>query len=61
LGQVGLLATLPALIAGLTYSTCQQGTGSLHDFTLSKLDGSANVSLSEYAGRVVLLINVATY
>jgi hypothetical protein len=29
--------------------------------SLQTLDGSANVSLSEYAGRVVLLLNVATY
>ena len=30
-------------------------------FSLQPLDGSQNVSLSEYAGSVVLLVNVATY
>lgn len=61
LGRAGLLATLPGLIAGLTYSTCSQDGGSLYDFSLQTLDGSRNVSLSEYAGSVVLLVNVATY
>jgi glutathione peroxidase-family protein len=33
----------------------------LYDHEMTLLDGSRNVSLSEYSGRVVLLVNVATY
>jgi hypothetical protein len=33
LGRLGLMAALPGLIAGLTFSTCSQDGGSLHDFT----------------------------
>lgn len=53
---------LPALAAAaVPYTDCQQGEGSLHDFTLKTLDGSQDVALSDYQGKVVLVINVATY
>jgi glutathione peroxidase len=35
------------------------GASSIHDFTLSSIDGKA-VPLSEYKGKVVLLVNVAS-
>lgn len=54
------LAALPAILA-LTMTKCSEGEGSLYDHTLPLLDGSRNVSLSEYEGKVVLLVNVATY
>jgi len=57
-----LLALLPAVTAlPFLFTPCSEGEGSLHDHTLPLLDASTNVSLSEYAGKVVLLVNVATY
>ena len=46
------LLVLPALAAAVAYTDCKQGDGSLHDFELTTLDGSRNVSLSEYAGTI---------
>ena len=40
---------------------CREGEGSLYDHQMTLLDGSRNVSLSEYSGKVVMLVNVATY
>jgi hypothetical protein len=48
------LLVLPALAAAVAYTDCKQGDGSLHDFELTTLDGSRNVSLSEYAGTFLL-------
>jgi glutathione peroxidase-family protein len=42
-------------------SECVEGEGSLYDFELELLDRSRNVSLSEYEGKVVMLVNTATY
>ena len=48
-----LLAALPSLITALAVSECtQEGSGSLYDYSLELLDGSANVSLSDYQGKV---------
>ena len=44
---------LPALAAAaVPYTDCQQGEGSLHDFTLKTLDGSQDVALSDYQGKI---------
>ena len=43
------------------YSDCREAANSLSDFSLPALDGSGNVSLAEYSGKVVLVTNVATY
>jgi len=60
--RVGLLAALPALLsAAIPMSDCREGEGSLYDHSLQLLDMSRNVSLSEYEGKVVMLVNVATY
>ena len=59
--QAGLLALLPGLISGLVVSDCQTGDGSLYDHSLTALDNSRNISMSEFSGKVVLLVNVATY
>jgi len=56
-----LLGLLPAVAATLVYSDCREGEGSLYDHSLTSLEGSTNVSLSEYSGKVVLLTNVASY
>ena len=57
----GVLAAMPALLTALAMSECKEGEGSLYDHSLTLLDQSRNVSLSEYQGKVVMLINVATY
>jgi len=61
--KTALMATLPALFTALPYLTsdCQDGEGNLGDYSMELLDGSRNVSLSEYSGKVVMLVNVATY
>ena len=56
-----MLALLPTALLGLVMSPCREGEGSLYDHEMTLLDGSRNVSLSEYSGKVVLLVNVATY
>ena len=58
---LGLLSLLPTALLGLVMSPCREGEGSLYDHEMTLLDGSRNVSLSEYGGKVVLLVNVATY
>lgn len=64
----GLITALLALVvAGVTgarmYSSCplHQGMKSVYDHTVLSLDEARNVSLSEYGGRVMLLVNVATF
>ena len=60
---------LPALAAAaVPYTDCQQGEGSLHDFTLKTLDGSQDVALSDYQGKeidsmklVTLVYDIFTY
>jgi len=59
--KAGVLAAMPALLTALAMSECKEGEGSLYDHSLTLLDHSRNVSLSEYQGKVVMLINVATY
>jgi len=59
--SVGVLAALPALLTAIPMSECEEGEGSLYDHTLQLLDQSRNVSLSDYEGKVVMLVNVATY
>ena len=61
LRRAGLLALLPTCLLGLAMSPCREGEGSLYDHQMTLLDGSRNVSLSEYSGKVVMLVNVATY
>ena len=56
-----MLSLLPNALLGLVMSPCREGEGSLYDHEMTLLDGSRNVSLSEYSGKVVLLVNVATY
>ena len=59
---VGVLAALPALLsAAIPMSDCREGEGSLYEHSLQLLDMSRNISLSEYEGKVVMLVNVATY
>ena len=40
---------------------CREAAASLSEFSLPAMDGSGNVSLAEFSGKVVLLTNVATY
>lgn len=42
------------------FSRCNPDAGSIHQFQVGTLDGK-NVSVSQYAGNVLLVINVATY
>jgi len=56
-----LLGLLPVVASTLVYSDCREGEGSLYDHSLTLLMDSRNVSLSELAGKVVLLTNVASY
>ena len=57
----GVLALLPSCLLGLAMTSCREGEGSLYDHQMTILDGSRNVSLAELAGKVVVLVNVATY
>ena len=60
--RAGVLAALPALLtAAIPMTDCWEGEGVLYDHSLELLDRSRNISLSDYMGRVVLLVNVATY
>ena len=59
--SVGVLAALPALLTAIPMSECGEGEGSLYDHSLQLLDQSRNISLSDYEGKVVMLVNVATY
>ena len=60
--SAGVLAALPCLLtAAISMKDCREGEGVLADHSLQLLDKSRNISLSDYVGRVVLLVNVATY
>ena len=60
--SAGVLAALPALLTALgPMTSCGEGEGSLYDHSLELLDGSRIVPLSEYEGKVVMLVNSATY
>ena len=61
LSTLGLLFLLPTALVGLVMTPCREGEGSLYEHEMTLLDGSRHVSLSEYSGKVVLLVNVATY
>ncbi len=43
------------------FTDCREAANSLSEFSLPALDGSGNVSLAEFSGKVVLVTNVATY
>jgi hypothetical protein len=60
--RAGVASLLPLLAWGiLPSSPCGEGEGSLYDHSLPLLDQSRNISLAEYEGKVVLLVNVASY
>ncbi|KAG8175514.1 hypothetical protein JTE90_009148 [Oedothorax gibbosus] len=40
---------------------CIHCEDSVYNYTLSNLHGTRNISLSEYQGKVLLIVNVATY
>ena len=43
-------------------SRCKEtGTRSVHDFHVMTLDEKKNVTMARYAGKPLLIINVATY
>ncbi len=59
-----LLWAAAAASSGLIESVCHQGTrgSTIHGYSLQPLDADEPVvPLSRYAGKVLLLINVATY
>ena len=45
----------------IMFTDCREAANSLSEFSLPALDGSGNVSLAEFSGKVVLVTNVATY
>jgi len=59
-GVLGVLALGLMGVSALDMTDCTPGEGSLYDHDLTLLDGR-NISLSEFSGKVVLLVNVATY
>ncbi|CAG0905512.1 unnamed protein product [Darwinula stevensoni] len=62
-GALRALLLLPWLSATLGQeSLCDQtDPRTIYEFQEELLDGSRNVSLSEFRGKVVLIVNVATY
>jgi len=42
------------------YSVCNPNAGSVHQFSVDALDGK-NVSMDRYAGKVLMIVNVATF
>jgi len=57
------LCGLVSLTAGAML-TCQQpstDSRSIYDFTLPDIHQKTNISLSDYKGKVVLIVNTATY
>ena len=43
------------------FTDCREAANTLSEFSLPALDGSGNVSLAEFSGKVVMVTNVATY
>jgi len=61
---VAAFCTLLTVVAGASVMNCFQAAedaGSIHDFTMLDVTRTKNVSLSDYRGKVVLVVNVATY
>jgi hypothetical protein len=64
LGAQGLLVALLALpyAHSLQESRCTGNvTNSIHDHTFTTIDGAKSISLSEYKGKILLVINTATF
>jgi hypothetical protein len=38
-----------------------EGNGSVHDFNITALFGDRNISFADYRGKMLLLVNVATF
>jgi len=63
---VAAFCTLFAVVYGAAPSVmpCAQpgdDQGSIYDFTMLDITRTKNISLSDYRGKVVLVVNVATY
>lgn len=55
---------LLAVVSAGSMMDCDQkatDTRSIYDFTLMDIHKEKNISLSDYRGKVVLIVNVATY
>lgn len=63
LGLTGLAVVLLALpgALGQLESRCTGNTTSVHDHTFTTIDGSEQVTLSQYKGKILLVINVASF
>jgi hypothetical protein len=59
----GLALALVALPGALGQeSRCTaNATHSIHDFTVTTIDGSKQITLSQYKGKILLVINVASF
>jgi len=58
------LLTLLAVCHGQMIKQCNQpasDNSSIYDFTMLDITKTKNISLSDYRGKVVLVVNVATY
>jgi len=66
-GWTGLVAALCGLVtvasAGVMMDCHQPAsdTGTIYDFSLLDLHQTKDISLSDYRGKVVLIVNLATY
>lgn len=63
--ETGLSALSVALLLSVARaqlsSLCTNTSETVYDFSLTSLDESRNISLSEYTGKVLLVMNTATY
>jgi len=60
LGALGV-ALLLTVVRGQLHTECTNTTQTIYDFSLLSLDESRNISLAEYTGKVLLIMNTATY
>uniref|UniRef100_A0A914AC48 Glutathione peroxidase n=1 Tax=Patiria miniata TaxID=46514 RepID=A0A914AC48_PATMI len=63
LALTGLALALLALpgVLGQESRCAANATHSIHDFTLTTIDGAKQITLSDYKGKIVIVINVASF
>lgn len=54
---------LPSFVASSVSlsSVCQQGAPSIHEYRLVSLEGGEEISLSSYKGKILIIVNVASF
>lgn len=57
----GVIFALMGMVTSQGVICNPDGSGSVHDFSAELLDGSGVVDFSDYAGKVMVIVNLASF